>query len=135
MEKLPHWRISDKFPALYDLESATAIEQTAKVYGAMQTLIEEYNSYVTALNAQINAFEKSTNTSMESFKKCITDITSNYIQALDTRMSVAENYMKTNIEETSQNLLNEAIRLGKISIEEVYDDTTESLNMVVTGEV
>lgn len=43
MEKLPHWVLTDKNPAFYDTESATAIEQTAKLYGAVNELIEDFN--------------------------------------------------------------------------------------------
>lgn len=44
IENMPNWCITDKHPAFYDTESATAIEQTAKLYGAMQNLIDTFNN-------------------------------------------------------------------------------------------
>lgn len=105
MQRLPHWLINNKFPAVYDTESATAIEQTAKVYGAMQTLIDEYNKFVDDLNANISSFETSTNKNIEDFKECITTTMRNYIETLDVKVDSAVDYMKVNLRETAENYL------------------------------
>ena len=135
MKLLPHWCITDKFPAIYDTESATSIEQTAKVYGAMQTLIKEYNLFVDELNKQIEEFETSTTQDIACFKSCITNTISNYIQSVDMRLDNAEVFMKENLDDVAQKLISEAIRLGKITIIEVYNEETESLNLIISGEV
>lgn len=46
IKKLPHWVVNDNRPAFYDTESATAIEQTAKLYGAMSEVIDEVNKKI-----------------------------------------------------------------------------------------
>jgi hypothetical protein len=135
MKLLPHWSLTGTNPAFYDTESATAIEQTAKVYGAMQTLISEYNSFVDEINKEIEEFESWTTKDVDTFKKCITNIVSNYIQSVDIRLDNAEAFMKENLDDIAQELISEAIRLDKISIIEVYNEETESLNLIVSGEV
>lgn len=109
MKLLPHWSLTGKNPAFYDTESATAIEQTAKVYGAMQSLIEEYNGFVDTLNKEIETFEASSKEEAEAFKLCITGIVSDYIQSIDMRMDEATVYMKANLRATAEELLNEII--------------------------
>lgn len=105
MKSLPHWSLTGKHPAFYDTESATAIEQTAKIYGAMQTLIDEYNKFVDELNTNIQNFEESTNKDVEDFKECITNTMRKYIETLDTKVDNAVSYMKTNLRETAENYL------------------------------
>ena len=135
MKLLPYWTLTGSNPAFYDTQSATAIEQTAKVYGAMQSLITEYNQFVINLNKEITDYENTTNRNIDEFKECITNIVSNYIQTVDMKISELEKHMKTNLEDTAQKMLNDAIKLGNITIVEEYNPATESLNLVVTGEV
>ena len=56
LKKLPHWCITDIFPAFYDFESLTSIEQTARLYAAMQGIIEGCNKYSEELNKTIEEF-------------------------------------------------------------------------------
>ena len=39
IKRLPDWVVTDTQKAFYDLESSTAIEQTARLYGKMQELV------------------------------------------------------------------------------------------------
>ena len=109
MKLLPHWILTNKHAAFYDGESATVIEQTAKVYAAMQELITEYNAFVDAINENIKGFEQSTNMTMEEFKTCITNTVSNYINTLDMKVDSAVSYMKTNLRQTAESYLAEVI--------------------------
>lgn len=135
MQRLPHWLITNKFPALYDTESATVIEQTAKVYGAMNALIDEYNKFVDSVNAEIESLERSTNANIEDFKSCMTEIMSNFIESSNMRIDEAIYFMKDNIETTATSIINEALNNGVITIREDYDPNSESLNMVAEGSV
>lgn len=164
MWQLPYWHLTDRRPGFYDTESGSAIEQTAKVYRAMRDLIEEYNSFVTLVNKSIEGFELESKEDQEQFKKCITEIVSNYIQAIDIKIDnqdmhieraidqmrndtteaintmnlefdSAADYMKNNITETAANIMQEAIDTGAISIVSNYDPITEALTMIVTGGV
>lgn len=135
MNHLPHWVLTDSHPAFYDSESATSIEMVAKIYGKMQELISDYNSYVDGLNKHIDEFEKELEAQEECFKECITNTVSDYIRTLDMRLDTAEIYMKDNLQGTAQILINKAIEFGSIKIAEEYDEVKESLNLIVTGEV
>ena len=135
MLKLPHWVLPDKFPAVYDSESATVIEQTAKVYGAMNALIEEYNKFVDNVNAEINYFETTTNANIDDFKSCMTEIMSNFTECMQTKIDDAIFYMKENIEGTTTVIVNDALSNGTIKVVERYDPNSESLEMVAEGSV
>lgn len=135
MQRLPHWVINNRFPAVYDTESATVIEQTAKVYGAMQNLIDEYNKFVDDVNAEIERFENASNENMEGFKTCMTEIMSNFITASEMKIDEAIFYMKENIEATTTDVISNAIKNGSITIKEEYDPTSESLELVAEGSV
>ena len=56
MQKLPIWVLANARPSLYDVENATLPQMTARVYGAMNELIEEYNSFVEQSNANIEKY-------------------------------------------------------------------------------
>lgn len=140
MWMLPHWKLTDNHPAFYDTESGSAIEQTAKVYGAMRTLIEEYNKFADNLNKALESFELETKEEQDCFKKCVTELIENYIKSIDImidkqdlKIDKAIQYMTDNIVSTTTELLNEAIEAGQITIVQTYDPETEALNMTTTG--
>lgn len=56
MFKLPKWALPNNYPAFYDTESATAIEMTAKLYGAMSSFADEYNKFADDVNKIIEDF-------------------------------------------------------------------------------
>lgn len=53
MQKLPNWFLVNHNPSFHDCESQTAIEQTARIYGAMNDLIEETNEHTEMINKKI----------------------------------------------------------------------------------
>lgn len=112
MQLLPKWTLTDRFPAFYDTESGSTIEQTARVYGAMQTLIQEYNTFVEEINSRITGFEGETKEEVEQFKTCITELVHNFIHCIESKIDKqdvvigdAVAYMKTNLVKTT----NEAV--------------------------
>ena len=123
MQTLPKWIIANPFPALHDFESLTVLEQTARIYGAMNQMIDEWNKMV----EQISAFEKSETESREEYEMKLTKVIREFICNWDQKSSDLVLFAET--------LINEAIRDGKLKIAEVYDPETESLNTVIGGEV
>lgn len=87
MQRLPIWVLNHRFPSVYDSESKTAIEQTARVYGAMQDLIDEYNKFAETTNKALEMFETDMVDSNSKFKKEICSIVENYITSIDAKLS------------------------------------------------
>ena len=142
MRLLPKWTLTNPMPSIHDTESGTAIEMVAKVYGAMNTLIEEYNQFADEVNKQIIEYNEDITKDNESFKKCITETIETYIKSIDMKIDEQDLkidkailYMKDNIVESTNELVNQAIEEGKIVIYEDYDSANESLNLIVTGGV
>jgi hypothetical protein len=97
--KLPHWVLVEKFPAFNDFESLTAIEQTARVYGKINELIENYNTYINEINKAIEEYEIDKDEEVNSFICRISCLTDNYINTIDMRIAhqdraIAEVYDK-----------------------------------------
>lgn len=134
--QLPHWCITDKYPAFYDTESATAIEQTAKLYGAIQEIIKDYNKFAEEVNQIITEFIESANQDQEEFKCKITKIMHDYIAKIDEKiklqdykMNEAIDYMKNNIMESISELFREMKENDEFNdvILEVLNDIKEKL--------
>lgn len=87
---LPLWALTDRYPAFYDSESGTAIEQTAKVYAAMRELQEDYNSMVSELNLKIEEYENATSKDNQEFQAEITKIVHDYLKMLDTKIKLQD---------------------------------------------
>lgn len=142
MNRLPKWVLTNKYPAFYDTESASVIEQTAKVYGAMNTLIDEYNAFVDSVNENMATFEAEEIQKFEEFAvglrqefQDFIDVVDMKVQEQDQKIAAAENYMMTNIAPITAEIVNQAIANGTIRIAEEYNEATESYNLLVTGGV
>lgn len=140
MRRLPEWVMTNKFPSVYDSESGTAIEMVAKVYGAMQNLIEEYNQFAETVNQNIDSFEGDMKKEFEEFTVGLQQTLQDFIDVIDMKVSEqdqkiadAENYMRNNIGTVTAEVVNQAIANGTIRIEEVYNTETESLDLIVTN--
>lgn len=136
MNRLPHWSITDKFPAFFDTESATAIEQTAKLYGAMNTLIDSYNEWVDKINAEIEEFENSTDKNIEKFAMGLRQEFQDFIDVIELKIASqdkeiedAVKYMKDNLNDTLSYEVNKVINEG-VMIDLNYDEATESLTLI-----
>lgn len=109
MERLPHWILTNKFPAFYDSESATAIEQTAKVYGAMNELIESYNKFVDTFNETNEAFQNEVAEETQLFASGLRQEFQDFIDVVGLKMLDAENFMKNNLQESADKYLGEIV--------------------------
>lgn len=142
MRKLPHWCLTDKFPGFYDTESSSAISQTAKLYKAMQELIEEYNLFADETNKALEEFEQETTDRIECFKKCMVETMKNHIDVIDTKMlhqdkviADASTYMKENIYINTYNVVDEMFKSGLVKLQATYNAAEESLSFdLTTGE-
>ena len=87
MQRLPKWVIPFQMPSVLDTESLTAIEMNARLYGAMQTLIDEHNKWVDEVNKQLDEFSKNEEQKRKDFEENWTKILFEYRQSLDQLLS------------------------------------------------
>ena len=136
MYKLRHWVLTDKFPAFYDAESATAIEQTAKVYGAFNELVDEYNNFVDVYNQHAEEFEQGMVTDMEAFQVGIRQEFQDFIDTVDLKIknqdaviADAVQYMKTNLNNSIKALLTSMSVAGELTVNTTLNTETERLTI------
>lgn len=125
MKNLPNWVLTNKFPAFYDTESGSAIEQTAKVYGAMQELIKEHNEFIANITNSINDFKGTTEKEIDEFKTCITNTLENYIKMLDVKIEKMDKHIEEYVDEYFKSIINDK----NIKAIGTYNTETESLNI------
>ena len=109
MLKLSHWCLTNTHPAMYDHESVTTIEMTAKLYGAMNQLIEEYNGFVDALETSFEEFKKAHDGDDELFRVGMRQKFQDFIDIVDLKTKELELHMKTNLKQTAETMLKEII--------------------------
>lgn len=153
LKHLPHWVLTDPQPAFYDCESATAVQQTAKIYAKIQELITIYNDFVRDVNKYITEFEEGIIKDFNCFQNCIIKTMNDYIASIDTKIDLqdskieesinnqnaviqnAVNYMKENLVSTVTTLFNNAVHNGDITANllEDYDSSNESLVLSIVA--
>lgn len=115
IKNLPLWNLTSLNPAIYDNESGSAIEMTAKVYGKMQELVNDYNEFVNKLNNAITDHNNSVDKDIDAFKCAVTELLENYIRTIDLKVIhidssvskiIKEEFDKLNIEEIVNNIIN-----------------------------
>ena len=153
---LPIWNITETHPAFYDVDSKTAVGQTARVYAAMLELQEDYNSFVSEINICITDFINNVNADQECFKNEITKIVHDYIAMLDEKLKMQDKeiqetivYIQENLKESVEEVIDQMVESGELEnaivdafdnlgarvtmlekskVKMVYDSKTESLN-------
>lgn len=142
MQLLPKWVLTNKFPSVYDSESKTVLEQTARIYGAMNDLITEYNAFADRTNQIITEFTASATQNQEQFEIALRqefqdfiDVIEIKVQQQQTQIDNAVAYMQDNIISTTSKIINDGIAKGSIVINTVYDPNNENLNIVANGSV
>lgn len=130
---IPNWVYTGSLPAFYDVESGTAIEQTARLHGAVKSLIDDWNKYANELKTTLESFEKEIEDNQECFKNGMTTLIHNYIHQIDDKIANqdlvidnAVNYMTENL----GNAITELIANGNIVVGTQYNEESESLDLV-----
>jgi len=103
LKHLPHWVLTDPQPAFYDCESATAVQQTAKIYAKIQELITLYNDFVRDVNRYITEFEEGIIKDFNCFQNCIIKTMNDYIESIDTKIDLQDSKIEESI--NNQNIL------------------------------
>ena len=136
---LPDWILTGTRPAIYDVDSDSTIEQTARVYHAMKELQLEITKYITELDKALKDFKDGVIKDEEEFKTCMTKLIHDYIRMIDEKIKLQDkeiaeaiSYMKDNLRGFANELIQEMIDNGELTIESVYDAENESLSIVIS---
>lgn len=135
---LHNWLLTRHRPAFYDTESVTSLEASSKLYGKMNELIKDYNDFIVK---SVESFNEFTNGSKEEFEIFETALRQEFQDFIDTVTLKLAGYDGTTedfdayIAVECKNYLNAAIASGALKVEAVYNEETESLDYVLSGEV
>lgn len=138
MNPLPKWVLPPTMPSIYESESFTALEMVAKVYGAMNELITEYNKFADSVNKQVEEFTAETEEQYNLFAMGLRQEFQDFIDVIDIKVAAQTKALETaieNMENVVRTEVNTAIKDGRIVITERYDPETESLDITVGGEM
>lgn len=111
INKLPHWCLTDIHPAFNDTESLSVLEQTSRLYGKVQELIESYNNFATDVNNKISEYENNIDKDQEKFEEEINELIHEYIIALDLKIDHQDRVIEENITYIKENLATEVERV------------------------
>lgn len=133
MELLPKFIIEGSRPAYHDREALTLLELASTLYGKMNEVISAYNTFTEEITKGNTDFKQETLETLTVYQTALRQEFQDFIDIVDLRLTNIEN----NIAGESMSILNDLISEGKITVNSVYDDSTESLNYVFTfnGEV
>lgn len=135
---LPKWHLHGNRPTFYDGDAVTMLELASTLHGSMNTVIEEYNKLADSVNEKIVEFMESTKKDQELFETAIRQEFQDFIDTVNLKNEDIDRRIKNienNVVTITTNIVSDAIRNNKISIEENYDSETESLNMIISGGV
>lgn len=138
MDLLPKWALVNHFPAIHDFESLTVLEQTARIYGAMNQLIGEYNTFADQINKSIEDFQTASEEDRNNFEIAMRQEFQDFIDIVDLRIKEIDSsidQIKKDTEKYSKEILNEAIKSGRVSVTQNYDADSESLTIALSGGV
>jgi hypothetical protein len=109
MNLLPKWVLANPFPAIHDFESLTVIDQTARIYGAMQTMIKEYNAFAEAANELLASFTAEESEARKEFELQITKVMNEFMCSMNQ-------YLKVNLDDTATKVILEGMNNGSILV-------------------
>lgn len=134
---LPKWCLTGSNPAFYDTDSATVVEQTARIYGAMKTLISESEKAINELDKAMNDFKTGITADQETFKAHIDKIMHDYIIMLDEKIKLQDKkidesivFIKDNLSEGVTQVINQMKESGEL--DEVVADSFNQVDSRVT---
>lgn len=98
MNLLPKWILPGTLPAIYDTESKTIQQQTARVYQKMNELIEDYNAFVDDVNSRITEHNDKMDHDLEVYAQSLRQEFQDFIdvctlQLEEYKQELASNYV------------------------------------------
>ena len=102
---LPHWVLTNYQSAFYDSESGTVLQALARIYPKVEEIITDYNDYVKQLDSYITDFANGLIKDFDCFKNCIIKTMTDYIETIDTKMSVQDTFIADKFNEITNRKL------------------------------
>ena len=127
--KLPKWILTDKFPAFHDTESLTVIEQTARIHGKVNEIVDSYNTFAENVNKTLEEWAKSDHEEEEAFRIALRQEFQDFIDVVDIKVNELEHFAKVNLSGEIRNLLQEIKETGELS-EDILTTFTDILSEV-----
>lgn len=121
IKQLLDWCVTDYQPAFYDVESATAIEQTGILHEKIKELINEYHDFIFKSN---------------EFKNYLIKIIHNYIHMMDDKINLQDLKIEKNLSSSIEELLNELVNNGELEniiTTYEYNPSLETLTLKMGG--
>jgi hypothetical protein len=150
MAPIPNLRpwLQQPFPAIYDLESATPTEMVAKIHGAMNTLIENYNNFVVDMEKEMQTLSQGSAAEIQDFKQSVEkrigsqfdELNAQFLKLKADLLEYAAQYLAENVQgvlppaTTADNGKLLQVINGKWTTATpafTYDPETESLNLII----
>ena len=136
MDKLPHWSITDKHPAFYDTESATAIEMVAKLYAAMNQLIDEVNPILDNASKLHEEFREEVRSEFTAFTIGLRQEFQDFIDIINLKVMSQDKIINDwigVIEKEASRIVSEKIESG-VFVRFKYTDIDEGLYIIGSSE-
>lgn len=142
MKFLPRWCLSNLRPTIYDAESGSVIEQTAKVYGAMNELIEEYNKFADSWNEKIEQFINKTLEDEEAFRVALRQEFQDFINVVELKIMELDNYAKNEVATQLNNMFKQILEGDELkaivrdelsSMSTAISELTDEMNTRLSG--
>lgn len=134
MELLPKWILNDERPSFYDTESVTAITSVARLHGAMNELIKEYNAFADRYNKIVADFTNDANTDREVFEVAMRQEFQDFINVIDLKVRELATTIDDN--DTKVDYTNEILYLDGVSLQDETpndDGTTKHFRALVVN--
>lgn len=135
---LPNWLLTGNRPAFYDTESVTGLEAASKLYGKMNELIADYNEFIDHTLETFKEYTDATTEDLEIFQTAMRQEFQDFIDTVTLQLSGYDGSLddfEELIERKCKDMVNEALSSGNLVLEAQYNEATESLDYVISGEV
>ena len=133
IKPLSNWAYLDSKYAFSDTESATAGEQTAKLYKKIQELITTWNTFEIDFRNELDSFKKEMTDKENLFEQSMVAIIHNYIHQIDDQIAAQNRIVedvKSDMVEVATGIVDEMFANGEVVITTNYNEQTESLDLI-----
>lgn len=132
MDFLPKWVLTRSLPAFKDGESATALEQSYRLYKAMQELIDDYNTFAENVNVKMTEFVEKYNGDMEVFITSFRQEFQDFIDVVELQIMTQQETIANGVKEDIEEYLHSDLKVEMNQM--VAESVNEQLGDIYTKE-